>query len=228
MSAEAVEEVKNEEVAEIDNNEVIEETNEEEQVKDASPEARELRDNEEATKQEEVKTEVKEEAKPKLKATPKKLARTVKVVELVECEACNKKMLPKSLKNTHPHYCKGQPTETLPVNKQKASYGSKVEQKLRKEIEEEMKAKYLNKENDKNAQNVNNEVVQYSEPIEVKTKAKPVRMDEPPPRRALRDNDEQPRQLTARELLEASYNEIRKAKREAHIEKISSFKSKMF
>ena len=109
MSGEEVEEVKNEEATEIDNTEVIEETNEE------------------ATKQEEVKTEVNEEAKPKAKATPKKLARTVKVVELVECEACNKKMLPKSLKNTHPHYCKGQPTETLPVNKQKASYGSKVE-----------------------------------------------------------------------------------------------------
>ena len=200
MSAEAVEEVKNEEVAEIDNTEVIEEANEEQKVKET----------EEATKQEEVKTEVKEEAKPK------KLARTVKVVELVECQACNKKMLPKSLKNTHPHYCKGQPTETLPVSKQKASYGSKIEQKLRKEIEEEMKKKYTNKENDKNSQNVKNEVVQYSEPIEVKTKAKPVKMEE------------QPRQLTARELLEASYNEIRRAKREAHIEKINSFKSKMF
>ena len=94
--------------------------------------------------------------------------------------------------------------------------GQKLEQKLRKEIEEEMKAKYSNKENDKNAQNVNKEVVNYSEPIEVKTKAKPVRMEE------------QPKQLTARELLEASYNEIRKAKREAHIEKINSFKSKMF
>ena len=216
MSAEAVEEVKNEEVAEIDNNEVIEEANEEQQVKET----------EEATKQEEVKTEVKEEAKPKPKATPKKLARTVKVVELVECQACNKKMLPKSLKNTHPHYCKGQPTETLPVNKQKASYGSKIEQKLRKEIEEEMKKKYTNKENDKNSQNVKNEVVQYSEPIEVKTKAKPVKMEEQPRREASRGSTE--RQLTARELLEASYNEIRRAKREAHIEKINSFKSKMF
>ena len=117
MSAEAVEEVKNEEVAEILTNDVIEETNEEAQVKE----------NEEATKQEEVKTEVKEETRPKAKATPKKLARCVKVVELVSCEACSKKMTPKSLKHTHPHYCKGQPTETLPVNKQKASYGSKVE-----------------------------------------------------------------------------------------------------
>ena len=220
MSGEAVEEVKNEEVAEIDNTEVIEDTSPEARVlRDASAEAsRGIRDtNEEQpteqSKQEETVTtpieETKEETQPtakaKPKATPKKLARTVKVVELVECQACNKKMLPKSLKNTHPHYCKGQPTETLPVNKQKASYGSKVEQKLRKEIEEEMKNKYETK----------NEDIQYSEPIEVKTKAKP-------------SVPSVPRQLTARELLEASYNEIRKAKREAHIEKINSFKSKMF
>ena len=135
-------------------------------------------------------------------------------------------MLPKSLKNTHPHYCKGQPTETLPVNKQKASYGSKIEQKLRKEIEEEMKAKYETK----------NEVIQYSEPIEVKTKAKPVddvltsssagnARASPPV--VMKEPSPPPKQLTARELLEASYNEIRKAKREAHIEKIDSFKSKM-
>ena len=201
MSAEAVEEVKNEEEAKIDNTEIIEETNEETQVKE----------NGEATKQEEAKTEVKEEAKPKAKATPKKLARSVKVVELVSCEACSEKMTPKSLKHTHPHYCKGQPTETLPVNKQKASYGSKVEQKLRKEIEEEMKAKY----------ETQNEVIQYSEPIEVKTQAKPSVPNVP-------SVPSVPKQLTARELLEASYNEIRRAKREAHIEKINSFKSKMF
>ena len=216
MSAETVEELKNEEVAEIDNNEIIEESNEETQIKQ----------NEEATKQEEVKTEVKEEAKPKPKATPKKLARTVKVVELVECQACNKKMLPKSLKNTHPHYCKGQPTETLPVNKQKASYGSKVEQQLRKEIEEEMKKKYNKQEETKE-----NEVIEYSEPIEVKTKEKPnvpivPSVPSVPSREVSRGSAE--RQLTARELLEASYNEIRRAKREAQIEKINSFKSKMF
>ena len=90
-------------------------------------------------------------------------------------------MLPKSLKNTHPHYCKGQPTETLPVNKQKASYGSKVEQKLRKEIEDEMRKKYETKE-----------VITYSEPIEVKTKQRPIRMEETP------------RQPTATELLQQS------------------------
>ena len=84
----------------------------------------------EEIKEEETNTtpveQIKEVVKPK--ATAKKLPRTVKVVELVECGACNKKMLPKSLRNTHPYYCKGQPTETLPVNRQKASYGTKVEQ----------------------------------------------------------------------------------------------------
>ena len=182
--------------------------------------------NEEEPKQNINEEETKPVAKPK--ATPKKLARTVKVVELVECQACNKKMLPKSLKNTHPHYCKGQPTETLPVNKQKASYGSKIEQKLRKEIEEEMKKKYETKPKE------TEQIIQYTEPIEMKTKAKPVddvltsssagNARASPPVKM----EEPPRQLTARELLEASYNEIRKAKREAHIEKINSFKSKMF
>ena len=202
MSAEAVEEVKNEEATETVENEVIETTNEQQPT--------------EQTKQEETIAppveQTTEQTQPTPKAKAKAKARTVKVVELVECQACNKKMLPKSLRNTHPHYCKGQPTETLPVNRQKASYGSKVEQKLRKEIEEEMKAKYSNKENDKNAQNVENEVVQYSQPVEVKTKSSVPSV---------------PKQLTARELLEASYAEIRRAKKEEHIQKINSFKSKM-
>ena len=204
MSSEEVAEVKTEEATEPVANEITETTPEQptEQIKQ-----------EETTTQpvEEITEPTQPTAKAKPKAQPKKLARSVKVVELVECEACNKKMLPKSLRNTHPHYCKGQPTETLPVNKQKASYGTKVEQKLRKEIEEEMKAKYLKQEQPKQ-----NEVIQYSEPIEVKTQSKPVRMEEVP------------RQPTARELLEASYKEIRRAKREEHMQKINSFKSKMF
>ena len=145
--------LKNEETTEPIINENIEEEPKEEPKEEATNEP--------------LNNEVVEEAKPKAKAKAK--ARTVKVVELVECSACNKQMLPKSLRNTHPHYCKGAPTETLPVNKQKASYGSKVEEKLRKEIEAEMKAKY-EKENDKNAQNVKNEVIQYSQPIEAKHK----------------------------------------------------------
>ena len=235
MASEEVNEVENEEAPEITTIEKNEEEPKEEQKEEQKEEPKEEPKQEATT--EPLNNEV-EEAKPKAKAkaTPKKLARTVKVVELVECEACNKKMLPKSLRNTHPYYCKGQPRETLPVNKQKASYGSKVEQTLRKEIEDEMKKKYETK----------NEVVNYSEhevacssatlhePIEVanaheaqpsvKTKEKPsvpsvpVRMNDTPPLK----------QLSATELLQQHYNEIKKAKQQAHIEKINRFKSSMF
>ena len=198
MSSEEVTEIKTEEATEQVANEIIETTNEEEPT--------------EPIKQEETTTAPVEHptAKAKPKATPKKLARSVKVVELVECEACNKKMLPKSLRNTHPYYCKGQPTETLPVNRQKASYGTKVEQKLRKEIEEEMKAKYSKQEQPKI-----NEVVQYSEPIEVRTKTKP-------------SVPSVPKQLTATELLQQSYNEMKKLRQQEKAEKIARFKTSMF
>ena len=73
-----------------------------------------------------------------------------------------------------------------------------------------MKAKYTKKEQPKE-----NKVITYSEPIEVKTKAKP-------------SVPIVPKQLAARELLEASYNEIRRAKREEHIQKINGFKLNMF
>ena len=76
------------------------------------------------------------------------------MIKLIQFSAYNKKILPKSLKNTHPHYCKGQPSEKLPINKQKANYGSKVEQKLREEIEEELCKKYDIKESDQNTQNI--------------------------------------------------------------------------
>ena len=110
-------------------------------------------------------------------------------------------MLPKSLRNTHPYYCKGQPTETLPVNRQKASYGTKVEQKLRKEIEEEMKKKY--------------EIVNHSEPVEVKTKPKP-------------SVPIVPKQLTATELLQQSYNEMKRLRQQEKQEKINKFRASMF
>ena len=120
MSSEEVNEVKNEETTEITANVINEE---------AITQANNEEINEEVSQ---LKEETIPIAKAKPKAVPKKLARSVKVVELVECSACNKKMLPKSLRNTHPYYCKGQPTETLPVNRQKASYGTKVEQKTKK------------------------------------------------------------------------------------------------
>ena len=71
---------------------------------------------------------------------------------------------------------------------------------MRKEIEEELKIKY-----------------------EKQTEAK-----EQPKERVIMKEPETRRTPTARELLEASYAEIRRAKREAHIEKINGFKSKMF
>ena len=192
MSSEEVNEVKDEEaterIADVINEEAIKETNNEEI-------------HEEVSQPKEATIPI---AKAKPKAVPKKLARTVKVVELVECGACQKKMLSKSLRNTHPYYCKGQPTETLPVNRQKASYGTKVEQKLRKEIEDEMRKKY--------------EVVTYSEPIEVKTKPKPSVPIVP----------SVPKQLTATELLQQSYNEMKRLRQQEKQEKINKFRASMF
>ena len=192
MSSEEVNEVKNEEVPEV----VANEEQPAEQIKE------EPKEETEATK-----------PIAKAKATPKKLARTVKVVELVERSACNKKMLPKSLKNTHPHYCKGQPTETLPVNKQKASYGSKVEQKLRKEIEDEMRQKYEIKTKEVEP------TIKQSDLNEVKTKPKPVKIIE---------SETPPKQLTATELLQQSYNEMKRLRQHEKQEKINKFKASMF
>ena len=202
MSSETVEEVKTEEATEQVANEVIETAPEQptEQIKEEETITTPVEQTTEPTQP---------TAKAKPKAQPKKLARSVKVVELVECNDCAKKMLPKSLRNTHPYYCKGQPTETLPVNRQKASYGTKVEQKLRKEIEEEMKAKYAKQEQPK-------QVVQPSQPVEVKAKSSapvvPV----------------VPKQLTATELLQQSYNEMKKLRQQEKAEKIARFKTSMF
>ena len=191
MSSEEVNDVKNEEATEPVANEIVETTKEEQPIEEIN----------EATNTAPVE-QIKEVVKPK--ATAKKLPRTVKVVELVECGSCQKKMLPKSLRNTHPYYCKGQPTETLPVNRQKASYGTKVEQKLRKEIEEEMKKKY--------------EVINYPEPVETKTKSKPSVPIVP----------SVPKQLTATELLQQSYNEMKRLRQQEKQEKMNKFRSSMF
>ena len=188
---EDVEEVKNEEETKEVVNEVIEEATKEESIKET----------EETTKEETIKET--EEAKPKAK--PKKQARSVKVVELVECEACNKKMLPKSLRHSHPRNCKGQPTETRPVNKQQNSYGTKLKEQMRKEIEEEMKTKYSVREKQPQQEQIQQTI-------------KPVRMEDAPPQRI----------PTARELLASSYAEIRRAKQQEKMEKIARFKTSMF
>ena len=183
---EEVEEVKNEEGTEEYSNEIIEEGTKQEDKEAEAPKIEEA------------------EAEQKPKAKPKKQARSVKVVELVACPDCDKKMLPKSLRHSHPRNCKGQPTETRPINKQQNSYGSKLKEQMRKEIEEELKTKYEKKE-------------------EKQTESK-----EQPKERVIMKEPETRRTPTARELLEASYAEIRRAKREAHIEKINGFKSNMF
>ena len=87
MSSEEVNEVKNEEATETVANEIIEEAPEkapEEEIKEANEE------------------QPKEEATPKTKATATKLPRTVKVVELVECNACKKDVAEKFKKHTPP------------------------------------------------------------------------------------------------------------------------------
>ena len=120
-------------------------------------------------------------------------------------------MLPKSLRNTHPYYCKGQPTETLPVNKQKASYGTKVEEKLRKEIEEEIKNKYEIKTKEIEP------TIRQSDLNEVKTKPKPVKIIE-----------SEPKQLTATELIQQSCNEMKRLRQQEKQEKINRFRASMF
>ena len=208
--SEEVKENKNEEA----NEEVVNEVNEE--APEETPKQEDDPPKIEETKQEETKQE--EEIKPKAK--PKKLARSVKVIELINCPDCDKKMLPKTLRHSHPRNCKGQPTETRPIAKQQNSYGSKLKEQLRKEIEEEMKTKYETK---------NEVVVNYSEPIEVKTKQKPVTIQHEVSC-SIREHEEKPppKQLTATELLQQHYQELRKAKQQEKIENNNRFKSSMF
>ena len=159
----------------------------------------------EEAKQEPLKAEQKEEAKEEEQFKHKTDRMKNKKVK---CEGCQAEMTLKTLR--YSHKCNGK-TEDKPIKpkpKTRAVAVKPIENQVIKTIPptrfKEPKQK--------------NEVISYSEPIEVKTKEKPNVPIVP----------SVPRQLTARELLEASYNEIRKAKREAHIEKINRFKSKMF
>ena len=163
------------------------------------------------TKTEEAKQEpAKEEQKEEAKEDEQFKNKTDRMKnKKVKCEGCQAEMTLKTLR--YSHKCNGK-TEDKPIKpkpKTRAVAVKPIENQVIKTIPP-TKIKEVKQEN---------EVVSYSEPIEVKTKSKPVVMKEP---------ETPPRQLTARELLEASYNEIRKAKREAHIEKKNSFKSKMF
>ena len=169
-------------------------------------------DNEEAPevveemKTEEVKEEVK--AEPPKEEAPKEDEQFKNKTDRmknkkVKCEGCQAEMTLKTLR--YSHKCNGK-TEDKPIKPKPTARAVAV-----KPIENQM-IKTIPPTRVK-------EVVSHSEPIEVKTKAKPVSMTEPSP---------PPRQPTARELLEASYAEIRRAKREEHIQKINGFKSNMF
>ena len=187
-------------------------------------------DNEEAPeKVEEVKPEEikKEEPKEEQKQAPKEdeqfKNKTDRMKnEKVKCEGCQAEMTLKTLR--YSYKCNGK-TEDKPIKpkpKTRAVAVKPIENQVIKSIP---------------PTKVIEPTVQYSEPIEVKTKFKPVddvltsssagnARASPPV--VMNEPEPPPRQLTAREILEASYNEIRKAKREAQIEKINSFRSKMF
>ena len=195
-------------------NEDVEEVKNEEETKEVVNEVIQEATKEEQKQEEEVKNEEVEE-EPKPKAKPKKQARSVKVVELVSCPDCDKKMLPKSLRHSHPRNCKGQPTETRPVNKQQNSYGTKLKEQMRKEIEEEMKTKYTMQEQPKQ-EDASAEASRGIRDIKQQQTIKPVKMEETK------------RVPTARELLASSYAEIRRAKQQEKMEKIARFKTSMF
>ena len=127
----------------------------------------------------------------------------------VKCEGCQAEMTLKTLR--YSHKCNGK-TEDKPIKpkpKARSVAIKPIENQVIKTIPP-TRTKEVKQEN---------EVVQYSEPIEVKTKAtpkQPVIMNPPE------------RQLTASELLQQSYNEMKKLKQQEKAEKIARFKSSMF
>ena len=122
----------------------------------------------------------------------------------VKCEGCQAEMTLKTLR--YSHKCNGK-TEDKPIKPKPKTRAVTVKPIENKVIKTVAPTKYR-------------EVNQQSDESVVKEKSKPVRMEEPekPPSRA----------LTARELLEASYKEIRRAKQQEQTEKIARFKTSMF
>ena len=193
MSAEPVEVI--EEEPKINNEEVPEppiETKPEE-IKDEKP-------IEEA--KQEHKEETKEEEQFKNKTDRMKNKK-------VKCEGCQAEMTLKTLR--YSHKCNGK-TEDKPIKPKPKARSVAI-----KPIENQV-IKTIPPTKHKEAKQ-ENEVVQYSEPIEVKTKATPKQpvIMKPPER-----------QLTATELLQQSYNEMKKLKQQEKAEKIARFKTSMF
>ena len=185
------------------------------------------KDNEEATeKVEEVKPEELKPKEPKPEETPKEEVpkeeeqfknKTDRMKnKKVKCEGCQAEMTLKTLR--YSHKCNGK-TEDKPIKpkpKTRAVAVKPIENQVIKTIPptrtKETTIQYSEHE-------VSCSSATLHEPIEVKTKPKPVRMVEAPPPQ---------RQLTASELLQQSYNEMKKLKHQEKAEKIARFKTSMF
>ena len=174
----------------------------------------------EDAKPEDVKAETPEETpKEEPKETPKEEAtkedeefknKTDRMKhKKVKCDGCQAEMTLKTLR--YSHKCNGK-TEDKPI-KPKPKARSVAVKPIENQVIKTIKPTRMKEKQ---------EEIHYSEPIEVKTKASvpsvPVRMQNTPP----------PRQLSATELLQQHYNEIKKAKQQEKIEKINRFKSSMF
>ena len=171
----------------------------------------------EDTKLEEVKAETPEETpkeeSPKEEATKEDEEFKNKTDRMkhkkVKCDGCQAEMTLKTLR--YSHKCNGK-TEDKPI-KPKPKARSVAVKPIENQVIKTIKPTRMKEKQ---------EEIHYSEPIEVKTKASvpsvPVRMQNTPP----------PRQLSATELLQQHYNEIKKAKQQEKIEKINRFKSSMF
>ena len=171
----------------------------------------------EDTKLDEVKAETPEETpkeeSPKEEATKEDEEFKNKTDRMkhkkVKCEGCQAEMTLKTLR--YSHKCNGK-TEDKPI-KPKPKARSVAVKPIENQVIKTIKPTRMKEKQ---------EEIHYSEPIEVKTKASvpsvPVRMQNTP----------LPRQLSATELLQQHYNEIKKAKQQEKIEKINRFKSSMF
>ena len=120
----------------------------------------------------------------------------------VKCEGCQAEMTLKTLR--YSHKCNGK-TEDKPIKpkpKTRAVAVKPIENQVIKTIQ---------------PIKVKEPAIQYSEPIEVKTKQRPVKMEQMPAR-----------QPTATELLQQSYNEMKRIRQQEKQEKIIGFKLSMF
>ena len=183
------------------------------------------KDNEEATetieesKPEEVKPEEPKEEPtkiPKEEETPKEdepfKNKTDRMKhKKVKCEGCQAEMTLKTV--GYSHKCNGK-TEEKPI-KPKPKARSVAVKPIENQVIKTVKPTRMKEKQ---------EEIQYSEPIEVKTKSSPNVPNVP----SVSVRLEQPRQLSATELLQQHYQELRKAKQQEQIQKINRLKSSMF